>query len=94
MGSDCKKAGNKKAYKRMKSELKDAKQPLARCSTTKCLGACKHAPVMAVYPDGTWYSDADDQDAVRTVVEEHIVGGKPVKKYRLHQMKFPALQEG
>jgi len=83
-GSDCKKR-NKKAYKAMKSELKNSKQNFTRCSTTQCLGACKHAPVMVVYPDGTWYGDVSSSD-MKAVVEEHIVGGKPIKKQVLHQM--------
>ncbi|MEO1287253.1 MAG: NAD(P)H-dependent oxidoreductase subunit E [Chloroflexota bacterium] len=85
-GSDCKKKGNKKAQKYMKKALKDAKQPFARCSKTKCLGACKQAPIMVVYPDGTWYSGATSQKEIQAIVNEHIVDGSPIKNNVLHQM--------
>jgi len=85
-GSDCKKKGNKKAQKHMKKALKAAKQPFARCSKTACLGACKHAPVMVVYPDGTWYGDVDSESDIQAIVETHIEGGSPLKKHVIHQM--------
>lgn len=89
-GGDCKK-GNKKAYKHMKKALKGAKQPFVRCSKTKCLGACKNSPVMVVYPDGTWYGDVADKKKIQAVVDEHIVGGCPVKEHLVHQMKAKAV---
>lgn len=88
-GSDCKKKGNSKAYKQMKTALKDAKQPFARCSKTQCLGACKHAPVVVVYPDGTWYGGVKPKD-VEVIVDQHIVGGCPLKQHILHQMPSEA----
>jgi (2Fe-2S) ferredoxin len=88
-GSDCKKKGNKKAYKAMKKSLKDAKQPFARCSKTKCLGACKHAPVMVVYPDGIWYTGIKKDD-VQRIVAKHIVDGNIEEDSVLHQMTVNA----
>lgn len=85
-GSDCKKKGNKDAYKAMKKSLKDAKQPMTRCSKTKCLGACKHAPVMVVYPDGTWYTGITKPAEVQSVVDDHLCGGETVNTHKLHQM--------
>ncbi len=87
MGSDCKKNGNKKAYKVMKKTLKNKKQNFARCSQTKCLGACRHAPIMAVYPHGVWYKDVTSQKQIEHVIDEHLVNGKPVQSHILHQMK-------
>jgi NADH-quinone oxidoreductase subunit F/NADP-reducing hydrogenase subunit HndC len=91
-GSDCKKKGNKKAYKHMKKTLKSAKQPFARCSKTQCLGACKHAPVMVLYPEGTWYSGVTKAEDIETIVEKHIVAGCPQQDRILHQMPQPALK--
>lgn len=85
-GSDCKKKGNAQAYKHMKTALKDAKQPFARCSKTKCLGACKDAPVMVVYPDGVWYGSATGKNDIQTIVEQHILRRTPVKQHVVHQM--------
>lgn len=85
-GSDCKKRGNKKAFKYAKAALKDAKQPFARCSKTQCLGACKHAPVMAVYPHGNWYSGVTSKDEVRDLIETQVVKGKADDSHCIHQM--------
>ncbi|MEM9955757.1 MAG: (2Fe-2S) ferredoxin domain-containing protein [Chloroflexota bacterium] len=85
-GSDCKKKGNKKARKHMKKALKEAKQPFVRCSTTKCLGAYKQAPIMVVYPDGTWYSNATSKRDIQAIVEQHIVDDKPLEKNVLYQI--------
>lgn len=92
-GSDCKKKGNKKALKLMKKALKNAKQPFTRCSQTKCLGACKKAPVMIVYPQGTWYQDVTKKAQIQAIIDDHIIGGHVVHDYVLHQMKSPAVSE-
>lgn len=70
----------------MKRALKNSKQSFTRCSQTKCLGACKHAPVMVVYPDGTWYTGLTSDHAIDGVVTDHLVNGKRHEKYVVHQM--------
>ena len=89
-GSDCKKKGNKKAYKQVKKAIKSAGDNFTRCSRTQCLGACKHAPVMVVYPDGTWYEGIKSEKDIQAMVDEHIVSGRPAIKHRLHQMPAPS----
>lgn len=91
-GSDCKKKGNKKALKLMKKVLKAEKQPFARCSQTKCLGACKHAPVMVVYPQGTWYHNITKSAQMQAIIRGHIVDDAVNDKV-LHQMKKPNIAE-
>lgn len=93
MGSDCKKK-NKKQYKRAKKLLKEHKQPFVRCSKTKCLGACKHSPVMLLYPDGTWYGNVKKKKHLKRIIEAHLVEGNPVEDYAILQMPPPpAAQE-
>jgi len=46
------------------------------CRTT-CLGPCGLAPVMQVWPDGSWYGGVDEA-AVERIVEQHLLGGEPV----------------
>jgi len=46
------------------------------CKTT-CLGPCGLAPVMQVWPDGSWYGGVDEA-AVERIVEQHLLGGEPV----------------
>ncbi|MEM6281983.1 MAG: (2Fe-2S) ferredoxin domain-containing protein [Chloroflexota bacterium] len=75
-----------------KSLAKEAKKLLGKDSVhikrskVSCLGACKHGPVMIVYPDGVWYR-CPNKAALKQIVEDHIQGGKPVKKYLLQSMK-------
>jgi (2Fe-2S) ferredoxin len=46
------------------------------CKTT-CLGPCGLAPVMQVWPDGTWYGGVNEA-GVERIVEQHLLGGEAV----------------
>ena len=45
---------------------------------TGCFGLCALGPIVIVYPEGTFYSRIEIKDA-ETIVNEHLVGGNPVK---------------
>lgn len=49
---------------------------------TGCQLPCNHAPVVSIQPDDVWYGGVDP-DAARVIVEEHLVGGRPVQDQRL-----------
>ncbi|GAA4744539.1 hypothetical protein GCM10023350_31560 [Nocardioides endophyticus] len=49
---------------------------------TGCQFPCNHAPVVSVQPDDVWYGGADTQVA-EAIVEQHLVGGRPVEANRL-----------
>ncbi|MEC9488105.1 MAG: NADH-quinone oxidoreductase subunit NuoF [Halanaerobium sp.] len=49
---------------------------------TGCLGPCAQAPVIVVYPDGVVYGGLHPDD-VPQIVEEHLLKGRPVKKFML-----------
>jgi len=51
-------------------------------STTGCLGACHHGPVMIVYPDATWYGCVTPED-VPEIVASHLKSGQPVARLML-----------
>jgi (2Fe-2S) ferredoxin/SAM-dependent methyltransferase len=51
-------------------------------STTGCLGACEHGPVMIVYPDGVWYGALKPADAAE-IAASHLRDGKPVERLML-----------
>jgi (2Fe-2S) ferredoxin/SAM-dependent methyltransferase len=44
-----------------------------------CLGACDHAPIVIVYPEGVWYSGVRPEDASE-IIHDHIVSGKIVSR--------------
>lgn len=53
-----------------------------RAVGSTCLGACEGGPHAVVYPDNVWYSGFSAADA-REIVEEHLVGGRPVERLRV-----------
>ncbi len=52
-----------------------------RVTNSGCLGQCGHGPVIATYPDGTWYSHVDEAGA-DAIIESVIEGSGPVDDYR------------
>jgi len=78
-GSGCTSAGSLKIRDKFVEVLK-AKgiYDEVQIIETGCMGPCDWAPVIMVYPDGTFYKRITDKD-VETVVVEHLIGGKPVE---------------
>ncbi|MGE4322500.1 MAG: NAD(P)H-dependent oxidoreductase subunit E [Sphingobium sp.] len=44
---------------------------------TSCMGPCNLAPVIQVFPDGTWYGGVDEAGVDR-IIADHLLGGRPV----------------
>jgi (2Fe-2S) ferredoxin len=49
---------------------------------TTCLGPCNLGASVVVYPEGIWYGQVGVKD-VEEIVDQHIVGGKPVDRLLL-----------
>lgn len=47
-----------------------------------CLDACEYGPSLVVYPDEVWYGGVTVAD-VPEIIEEHIIGGRPVERLRI-----------
>jgi len=58
-----------------------------RCQITEtsCLGPCNLGPLVAHYPDGSWYR-LETLDDVREFVETVLVGGRISARLRVHRL--------
>lgn len=50
-----------------------------RISKSGCLGRCGEGPVLVIYPEGVWYTYADEAD-VEEIITEHLVHGRHVER--------------
>jgi len=55
-----------------------------RTQKAGCLDVCEYGPAVTIYPDGVWYGgfgshqESEERlEAVRLIVEEHLVKGDP-----------------
>ena len=53
-----------------------------RINKSGCLDQCEHGPMVVVYPEAVWYGNVQPADAA-AIVEEHLVGGRPVARRRV-----------
>ncbi len=53
-----------------------------RINSAGCLNRCKEGPVLVVYPEGTWYSYANQSD-IDEIIEEHLVNGRVVERLKI-----------
>jgi (2Fe-2S) ferredoxin len=86
-GTDC--CGNHGA-KRARDYVKDKVKQLGistrnnkiRINTAGCLDRCEDGPVIVVYPEGIWYTYADEKD-LDEIIEEHLTNGRVVERLRI-----------
>jgi len=80
-GTACVSCGSFKVKTALEQEL--ARRGLTdevQVEITGCNGFCAEGPIMMFYPDGVFYGRMKPED-VPFLVEEHIVKGRPVKKF-------------
>jgi (2Fe-2S) ferredoxin len=53
-----------------------------RANQSGCLDQCEHGPTVVVYPEAVWYGRVTLDD-VEEIIDQHIVGGKPVERLQL-----------
>ncbi|HET6655267.1 MAG TPA: (2Fe-2S) ferredoxin domain-containing protein [Gammaproteobacteria bacterium] len=50
-----------------------------RVNKAGCMDRCDEGPAVVVYPEGVWYTYADEDD-VDEIVDEHLVHGRVVTR--------------
>lgn len=78
----CRAKGAEPLRNYMKARVKELGLPATRINMAGCLDRCELGPVLVVYPDAIWYRYTDQQDIDR-IIEEHLIGGKPVAELML-----------
>ncbi|MGQ0507616.1 MAG: (2Fe-2S) ferredoxin domain-containing protein [Myxococcaceae bacterium] len=79
----CASKGSEEVRLRFKQELdKRGVKGAVRANAAGCLDACEYGVAVVVYPDNVWYAGVKPDD-VSEIVDEHILGGRPVGRLRL-----------
>lgn len=53
-----------------------------RVNTAGCMDRCEEGPIIAVYPEGIWYTYVDKQD-IDEIIREHLQHGRIVERLRI-----------
>lgn len=80
-GTGCTSSGSDKIAECFTEEImKAGLDKEVQVVRTGCFGLCELGPVVVVYPEGVFYSRVKPEH-VAEIVEEHLLKGRPVKKY-------------
>jgi (2Fe-2S) ferredoxin len=83
-GKHCPKQGAAEVHEALKDGVKEAGlKGIVRVNHAGCMNQCGHGPMVVVYPEDTWYAHVDERGA-RQIIQEHLVRGHPVERYRYH----------
>lgn len=79
-GSSCLRKGGEEITGVIRNEITArGMDSVIHTTRTRCNGRCKDAPVVIVYPEGTWYGNLDE-DSARLLVESNLEKGEKVEE--------------
>ena len=81
---------NDKGAQKMRDYVKDKVKALGlsseaqriRINSAGCMDRCDEGPVLAVYPEGIWYTYVDERD-LDEIIEEHLKNGRVVERLKI-----------
>ena len=83
----CAAKGSPSIREALKRAAKDAGlKGRVRVNAAGCLDQCAHGVTVVVYPEAVWYGAVTLAD-VEAIVQEHLVGGRPVERLRLPHLR-------
>jgi len=86
-GAPCNSAGADAIWGHLRNQQERQKLRVTGDGTmtakSTCLGPCNLAPVMQVFPEGTYYGGVTEE-AVDRIVAEHLLGGCVVEDFAYH----------
>ena len=76
----CSAAGGTEVAAELKRRLHErGMRRVVRANKAGCLDQCARGVTMVVYPEAVWYGGVRLED-VDEIIDEHIVGGRPVQR--------------
>jgi (2Fe-2S) ferredoxin len=84
-GSSCMRKGGEEVTQAIRNEITNLDlDAVIHTTRTRCNGRCKDAPVVIVYPEGTWYKEVTPELGSK-IVQQHLVGGRTLEDYIIYQ---------
>ncbi len=86
-GQDC---CNNHGAKKLRDYAKDKVKALGintlknriRINSAGCMDRCDDGPVLVVYPEGVWYTYANEND-LDEIIEDHLKNGRVVERLKI-----------
>jgi (2Fe-2S) ferredoxin len=86
-GSRCTQDGKQSEamFKKLGEKIDSRPELKVKRTRSNCFAVCKNGPILVVYPEGVWYSCADES-VLERIVEEHLQGGNEVSEHIIHRL--------